>query len=79
MKGEKKNSPRAQMMQDVSFGPILVTATLYHSSVRIYEMQPTHLNRKDNTIALSSAQCWVEMSISSTFVTNVSLMDYMLS
>ena len=27
---EKKNSPRAQTMQDVSFGPVLVTATLYH-------------------------------------------------
>ena len=42
-------------------------------------MQPTHLNGKDDTIALSSAQCWAEMSISGTFVTNVSLMDYMLS
>ena len=48
---------------------------------RIYKMRPTHLNGKDNTvtIALSSAQCWVEMSISGTFVTNVLLMDYMLS
>ena len=47
--------------------------------VRIYEMQPTHLNRKDNTLVLPSAQCWVEMSISGTFVTNVPLMDYMLN
>ena len=42
-------------------------------------MRPTHLNGKDDTIALSLAQCWVEMSISGTFVTNVLLMDYMLS
>ena len=39
-------------------------------------MRPTHLNGKDDTLALSSAQCSVEMSISGTFV---SLMDYMLS
>ena len=36
MKGKKKNSPRAQMMQDASFGPVLVTATLYHSSVAYF-------------------------------------------
>ena len=48
-------------------------------TLRIYKMQPTHLNGKDDALALPSAQCWVEMSISSTFVTNVLLMDYMLS
>ena len=39
-------------------------------------MQPTHLNRKDDTLALPLAWCCVEMSISGTFVTNVLLMDY---
>ena len=55
----------------------LVTVTL--ASSRIYEMQPTPLNRKDNTLALYLTQCWVEMSVSGIFVTYVSLMDYMLS
>ena len=51
----------------------------YYFAPRIYEMRPTLLNGKDDTLALRSTQCWVEMSISGTFVTNVSLMDYMLS
>ena len=49
-----------------------------NKGMRIYEMRPTHLNGKDDTLVLPSAQCWVEMSISGTFVTNVPLMDYML-
>ena len=39
-------------------------------------MRPTHLNGKDDTLALPSVQCWVEISISGTFVTNVLLMDF---
>ena len=39
-------------------------------------MRPTPINGKDDTLALCLTQCWVEMSISGTFVTNVSLMDY---
>ena len=34
-------------------------------------MRPTHLNRKDDTLVLPSAQCWVEISISGTFATDV--------